>query len=100
MNFLEPRVAALYDLYQLKYAIALAKEGYGDYTPFLLPREKGKPVRKPLAEAFQSFEELQRKEIDEMEALEPRASVGVREAWEAWWGEICREMKRPGGRNG
>ena len=41
----------------------------------------------PRAEAFQSFEELRRKEIDELEALAPRASAGVREAWEAWWGE-------------
>lgn len=88
MNSFERRVAALYDLYPLEYALALAKEGYGGYTPFLLPRDEGEPMRDPRAEAFQSFEELRRKEIDELEALAPRASVGVREAWEAWWGEM------------
>jgi hypothetical protein len=84
------RVAALYDLYPLEYDLALAKEGYGGYTPFLLPREEGEPARDPRAEAFRSFEALRRGEIAELEALAPRAAAGVREAWEAWWAERRR----------
>jgi len=85
MTFFQRRIAALYDLEPLHYALALAREGYGELTPYLLPLEPDTPRVDEREAAIRRFEEERREEIAALEASAPKATVGVREAWEAWW---------------
>lgn len=87
----EAEVAALYKSDSLFQSLSLLREGYGELTPFLLPRREGERVRSRADEEREIYDwhETQcRERLALLIEARPEAGRALVAPWEAWWAKL------------